>query len=117
MKVLLAFALLASSLTASAGTLLISVNGSKNLTGGELRFYRLEHVSGLPYLYLENKQGGVCRVPVAVLKNYGLDPLQTAHLLLTSEEPAPILVCSIPQVEISSTKIATDITFTSFIAP
>ena len=117
MKVLLALALLVSSFSASAGTLLISVNGSKNLTGGELRFYRLEYVSGLPYLYLENKQGGVCRIPVAVLKNYGLDPLQTAHLLLTSEEPAPILICNIPKDEMNSTKIATDITFTSFVSP
>lgn len=117
MKLLIALLLTLSSYRAFAGTLVIRSSAQDEMKGATLKFYSLENRAGVKYLYLVNNHNQACRVPITVLKEYNIDPLHLANLLMNSNDPAPIFECRIPRVELNKNQIASDISFTSFVSP
>ena len=114
MKHLMSAGLMFLAQNALAGSLFVQVDGTSSGFGSELKYFSLEDRSGTKYLYLQSKSDDSCRVPVQMLKNLGIDPLQAGNLLLNSGSAAPIFECRMTKEQLGKTRVAHDISFTSF---
>lgn len=117
MKPFIALTVLLLAQAASAGSLFVQVDGASSGFGSELKYFSLEDRGGHKYLYLQNKSDDSCRVPIEMLKNLGIDPLQAGNLLLNSGSAAPLFECRMTKEQLGKTRVAHDISFTSFPKP
>lgn len=68
--------LILTASSAFASNLIVVVDGNSGATGAEIRYFKLENEFGKAQLFVLDQNSQGCRVPVSILKELGIDPIQ-----------------------------------------
>lgn len=118
MRILGFVIVLLASLNVFAGTLDVMKEGATASVGGEVRYFKLETEFGKPHLFLLNSYNQGCRIPVPLLKDLGIDPVQFGQTLRNVRGNDGVNVtCHMTEKEFGSHLFANRIEVTSWPRP
>lgn len=81
MRFILATIFLMFSWNSYAGTLGIVKDGTSGTIGGEIKYFKIETDLGKPHIFIVDSFNQACRIPIALLKDLGIDPVQLGNNL------------------------------------
>jgi hypothetical protein len=101
-----------------AGNLDVMKDGSAGAIGGEVRYFKLENEFGKAQLFILNQNNQGCRIPVAMLKELGIDPIQFGtNLRNVKGNDGATLTCYMSEEQFGSRLLANRIEVTSWPRP